>query len=245
MRSPVRFAEGLGELLQEPEPRLPGGRSGRHARDAGQAAPGRAAGADRRRRPCGEERATWRLLLEAVGRLWIVGRATWTGRRLPRRRAAAAGAAARPTRSSASAAGSTRRGTPGSTGGRPPSAPTIWRTGSGCRPGSRRPLALAPPPAGSWLIFLDRWGSVSGSPPACAEDGREVFTARGGTRADNLRESLPDEDRPPLGIGGGAGAPAGLVSLRFLEQALTADRQAASASAWPPTACTRWWTATV
>ena len=163
-RSRCASPRGSAELLREPDRVMvevgPGGTLSALVRQHPEGGAGRLAVGTLRR--ASEEGSDLALLLDALGRLWVDGRAVDPEAAL-RRRAAAPGAAAdlslrAPAVLDRSAARRRdRRDRPPRP--RPAPAPTS-RTGSGRRPGSRRRWRRPPSPRGTarWLVFLDAAG---------------------------------------------------------------------------------------
>ncbi|MEA2563441.1 MAG: hypothetical protein QOH06_4945 [Acidobacteriota bacterium] len=204
MRSPVRFAEGIGELLREPDRVFlevgPGATLGTLVKQHPEAA------ANRITIPTLREGSDLEALLEAVGRLWIAGvEVDWTRFHNNERR--------------------NRVPLPTYPFERqrywidPPKAtaqkmadvadwfwvPT-WR---------QAPLKAAPPEPGRWLIFLDGLGVGERISERLRRGGHEVFTVARGEDYD-LHESLPDLILHLWGF-----EEEGLVSLVRLAQGLS------------------------
>jgi acyl transferase domain-containing protein len=240
MRSTVRFAEGIGELLREPD-RLflevgPGATLGTLVRQHPAAAANRLAVPTLRR--AGEGGSDLDLLLEAIGRLWIAGaKVDWAGfhggehRRkvgLPtypfeRQRywidppavpAGTAGLEAAPAKV-------------------PDLADWFWVPAWKQVPRLPSPLEEGE----RWLLFLDSAGLGERIAGRLRREGREVFTVEAGERdygallqqARGTDGSLPGKILHLWGITGDdepgfeAAQAAGLVSLTLLAQAVAAD----------------------
>ena len=207
MRSPVRFAEGIGELLREPDRAFlevgPGATLGTLVKQHPDAA---GTGASRITIPTLREGSDLEALLEAVGRLWIAGvEVDWSRFHNNERR--------------------NRVPLPTYPFERqrywidPPkgTAPKIadvedwfwvptWR---------QAPLKAASPEPGRWLIFLDGLGVGERIAESLRRDGHEVFAVERGQDYD-LHESLPDRILHLWGF-----EEEGLVSLVRLAQALS------------------------
>jgi acyl transferase domain-containing protein/acyl carrier protein len=235
MRSTVRFAEGVGELLREPDRVFlevgPGATLGTLVKQHPAAGANRTAVPTLRR--AGEGGSDLDLLLEAVGRLWIAGvRVDWArfhgGERrrkvgLPtypfeRQRywidppAAAAQEAA------------------------PAAAPDLadWFWVPAWKQAPR--LAATPEAGERWLLFLDGAGLGERIAGRLRREGHEVFTAEAGTRdygalLQHVRGADGSLPGKILHLWGGTGKEpdfaaaqeAGLVSLTLLAQAIAAD----------------------
>ncbi len=250
MVQPVRFAEGLAELLRDPDRAMvevgPGGTLSALVRQHPDAGAGRSAVTTLRR--ASEEGADLALLLDALGRLWVAGvpfdpEGLYAGERRHRVRLPAypferqrywidppkGGAAVQPQASTAAHADL---------------ADWFWVPSW-----KQAPLTAAPAIAdGPWLVFLDRGGLGERIAERLRREGRRVVTvARGAAfQADgdaltidparrqdydalvkHLRDELPGTVLHLWGITGsepsfGDAQTAGLLSLMLLEQALTA-----------------------
>jgi acyl transferase domain-containing protein len=258
LRSTVRFAEGIGELLREPD-RLfvevgPGATLGTLVKQHPAAAANRTAVPTLRR--AGEGGSDLDLLLEAVGKLWIAGaRVDWTGFHAGERRRKvglptypferqrywidppAAGAVRMPALEAA-----------------PASTPDLadWFWVPAWRQSPR--LASAPEVGERWLLFLDGAGLGERIAARLRGEGREVFTVAAGAAFAELGEGdfaidperrqdygallqhtrLPGKILHLWGVTGGetnfaAAQRAGLVSLTLLAQAIVAGAEAAKA----------------
>ncbi|HWM91379.1 MAG TPA: beta-ketoacyl synthase N-terminal-like domain-containing protein [Thermoanaerobaculia bacterium] len=215
MRSPVRFAEGIGELLQDPDRVFlevgPGATLGTLVKQHP------SANANRVTIPTLREGSDLEAVLEAVGRLWIAGvEIDW-----PRFHN-----------------GERRRRVPLPT--YPFERQRFWidppkaalKTSSDLAdwfwvPSWKQvPLKAAAPEPGRWLIFLDGLGLGERIADRLRHDGHEVFTVARGQDYD-LRESQPDRILHVWGLTAEEPAfeeaqDAGLVSLTLLTQALAA-----------------------
>ncbi len=250
MAQPVRFAEGLTELLRDPDRAMvevgPGGTLSALVRQHPDAGAGRSAVTTLRR--ASEEGSDLALLLDALGRLWVAGvpfdpQGLYAGERRHRVRLPTypferqrywidppkGGAAVQPQASTAA---------------HPDLADWFWVPSW-----KLAPLAAAPAIAdGSWLVFLDHGGLGERVAERLRREGRRVVTvAQGGAfQADEDAVTIDPARRqdydalvkhlgsePPgtvlhlWGITGAepafdAAQTAGLLSLTFLEQALTA-----------------------
>ncbi|MFL6290869.1 MAG: type I polyketide synthase [Thermoanaerobaculia bacterium] len=213
MRSPVRFAEGIGELLREPDRVFlevgPGATLGTLVKQHPDAA---GTGASRITIPTLREGADLEAVLEAVGRLWIAGvEVDWARFHNNER----------------------RRRVPLPTYPferqrywiDPPKGTVrkmadvedwfwvpAWR---------QAPLKAAAPEPGRWLIFLDGQGVGERIADRLRGDGHEVFTVPRG-QAHDLHESLPDRILHLQGLDEEDSPFEALVSLTRLTQALSA-----------------------
>jgi len=249
MVQPVRFAEGLAELLRDPDRAMvevgPGGTLSALVRQHPDAGAGRAAVTTLRR--ASEEGADLALLLDALGRLWVAGvpfdpEGLYAGERRHRARLPTypferqrcwidppKGGAAQPQLSAAA---------------HDDLADWFWVPSW-----KQAPLAAHPSLAeGGWLVFLDRGGLGERIAARLRRDGRRAVTVAQGSafQADgdavtidparrqdydalvqHLGGELPATVLHLWGITGaepafGDAQTAGLLSLTFLEQALTA-----------------------
>jgi acyl transferase domain-containing protein len=184
MRSTVRFAEGIGELLQEPERVFlevgPGATLGTLVKQHPAAAANRIALATLRR--ADEGGSDLDLLLESVGRLWIAGAAIdWAAFHGGERRRKVALPTYPferqrfwvdpPVQAAASAAAA------------PVQAPDLadWFWVPSWREAPLAPALGAPPEDERWLIFLDAAGLGARIAARLRREGGEVFTVEAGS----------------------------------------------------------------
>ncbi|HEY2291007.1 MAG TPA: beta-ketoacyl synthase N-terminal-like domain-containing protein [Thermoanaerobaculia bacterium] len=248
MVQPVRFAEGLSELLRDPDRVMvevgPGSTLAALVRQHPDAGAGRVAVTTLRR--ASEEGADLALLLDALGRLWVAGvpfdpEGLYAGARRHRARLPTYPFERQRCWIDPPQGGTVPSQTPGA---RRDLADWFWIPAW-----KQTPLAAAPAIAeGPWLVFLDRGGLGERIAARLRREGRRVTTVAQGSafqaegdavtidparRQDydallqHLGGELPTTVLHLWGITGaepsfGDAQTAGLLSLTFLEQALTA-----------------------
>jgi acyl transferase domain-containing protein/acyl carrier protein len=185
MVQPVRFAEGVAELLREPGRVMvevgPGGTLSALVRQHPEGGAGRLAVGTLRR--ASEEGSDLALLLDALGRLWVEGvpfdsEALFAGERRHRVRLPTYPFERQRYWIDPPKGGVTPEPVPVSTGTRPDLADWFWSP-------VWKQAPLAAPAAsegdGAWLVFLDRGGLGARLAERLRRDGRTVSTVAAGT----------------------------------------------------------------
>jgi acyl transferase domain-containing protein len=240
MRSAVRFAEGVGELLREPDRVFlevgPGATLGTLVKQHPAAGANRTAVPTLRR--AGEGGSDLELLLEAVGRLWIAGvRVDWARFHGGERRRKV-GLPTYPFERQRYWIDPPATAAPGAAA--PAVAPDLadWFWVPAWKQAPR--LASSLDEKERWFLFLDGGGLGGRIADRLRREGHEVFTVEAGTQdygalLQSVRGtdgSLPGKILHLWGLTGGdagdepgfeAAQEAGLVSLTLLAQAIAAD----------------------
>ncbi|HEX3126507.1 MAG TPA: type I polyketide synthase, partial [Thermoanaerobaculia bacterium] len=215
MRSPVRFAEGLGELLQEPDRVFlevgPGATLGTLVKQHPDST------ADRMTVPTLREGADLDAVLEAVGRLWIAGvEVNWAAFHGGERRLHVA----LPTYPFERQRYWIDPPKAGALPGKSASDPCDWLW----VPTWKQVPRTGKPEAGRWLVFLDDLGLGERIVARLDEDGREVVAVRRGESFDLHADFILhlwslNRDEPAFE----EAQAAGLVSLTQIAQSLSGD----------------------